>query len=480
MPSGGDFAFGPFRLDTRSKRLLRSGEPVTLDARQFDVLRALVSRAGHLLSKDELIRAGWQDTAVTDSSLVKVVRQLRELLDRDKPSRYIRTATRRGYQFVEPVTREEPRRTDAGLDEVLAPHRALIDGSAALETLERTQIGRARALFEQLLARDAGRATVHVGFANACVLQFEATRADPSPDVAALQLAVTHAREACRLDPDSAEAWATLGFVLERTRERVDALAALRQAVRLEPDNWRHQLRLAYGSWGEERLRAARRTLVLLPDCPLARLLAATVYVARDALAEAERELDAGLAAMSTDPGLPSPGRFSPVALHWLKGLLCLARGADDEALVAFEEELAFEPRGHFYARECCANAWYAIGACHLRRGDRSAARAAFDQAIARVPQHPMASTGLALPDGRRSDEVPDAAPASIEVALARAVRLVAEGESPSAAGLVAAALAAAPAGNAGWLVPVEPMLGVQRERAAWTTVLTALRVRAS
>ena len=78
--------------------------------------------------------------------------------------------------------------------------------------------------------------------------QFEATRTDPAPDADALRLAAVHAQQACRLDPERAEAWATLGFVLERTGRRDQARAALEKAVALEPDNWRHQVRLALGS----------------------------------------------------------------------------------------------------------------------------------------------------------------------------------------------------------------------------------------
>ena len=74
--------------------------------------------------------------------------------------------------------------------------------------------------------------------------------------------------------PQSAEAWATLGFVLDRTGDHVDAVAASRRAVTLEPDNWRHHFRLAFVTWGEERLRAARRTLALFPGFPLAHWLA--------------------------------------------------------------------------------------------------------------------------------------------------------------------------------------------------------------
>jgi hypothetical protein len=56
--------------------------------------------------------------------------------------------------------------------------------------------------------------------------------------------------------------------------------------------NVRHQVRLALGSWGETRLRAARRALAQLPQLPLAHWLAATVFVARHALDHAERDVD--------------------------------------------------------------------------------------------------------------------------------------------------------------------------------------------
>jgi hypothetical protein len=69
-----------------------------------------------------------------------------------------------------------------------------------------------------------------------------------------------------------------LGLVVERTGRRADALAALERAVALEPDNWRHQVRLALGSWGESRLRAARAALKRCPHLPLAHWLAATVF----------------------------------------------------------------------------------------------------------------------------------------------------------------------------------------------------------
>ena len=197
---------------------------------------------------------------------------------------------------------------------------------------------------------------------------------------------------------------------LDRTGQRIDALAAASRATALEPDNWRHHFRLAYVSWGEARLRAAHRTLALLPGFPLAHWLAATVHVARQALDEAERELGAGLASDLAH------GRFGAVALHWLRGLVMLAGGDEGAALAEFERELAGEAAGHMYSRECCANTWYAIGALRLRQGRRDEAADAFARAIDRIPHHPLALAAL------NRDLVAHIDPPG--VALAAAIRL--------------------------------------------------------
>jgi tetratricopeptide (TPR) repeat protein len=374
---------------------------------------------------------------------------------------------------VAPVTRVERRTTDAALEALLAPHRAWIEGRAALESLERGEIGRARAVFADVVAAAPAQASAHVGLANACVMQFEMTRAEPAPDLPALALAATHAREACRLDAEYGEAWATLGFVLERTGDRVDALAALRRAVALEPDNWRHYVRLSYGSWGEERLRAARRALALVPGLTMAHWLCATVHVAREAVADAKRELRAGLEAYRQ-----ASGPFSGVALHWLTGLLLLREGEHDAALDHFDRELTLETSGHLYARECCANTWYAVGALHLRGGRRSEAASAFHQAIARVPRHPGAHVGLAFSERTTARERADSGRASIEMVFADAAALNLNGDGDRAAARIERALEQAPPGNTGWLVPVEPLLNVVAHPARWSRALARLRSR--
>jgi DNA-binding winged helix-turn-helix (wHTH) protein len=488
VPSGARLVFEPFELDTARRLLTFAGEPVAISYRQLDVLLALVARAGQIVSKEDLLEVGWKDVAVGDNSVEQVISSLRRLLGAHASGvTFIETVARRGYRFTAAVTRKPPRESDAGLDALLAPHRAFIEGRAALETLDRSEIARAREVFQATLGTAPEHASAHVGLANACVMQFEMTRADPEPDIAALSTAAGHAREACRLDPQLGEAWATLGFVLQATGERIDALAASKRAVTLEPDNWRHHFRLSYVSWGEERLRAAHRTLALFPDFPQAHWLAATVHVARQALDEAERELTAAIAPQAT----PSDGRarFSSVASHWLLGLVHLARGNQAQALAELERELSFENSGNLYARECCANTWYAIGAIRLRQGRRQVAAAAFEHAVERVKNHPMARTGLAvLRSGaavqQSQADAPPEAPArrvsSLEAAFVRAALLVQSGATTDAARIIEEALAVTAAGSAGWLLPVEPFLNVVDSPAIWIRALALLRNRAA
>ncbi|HEY3042985.1 MAG TPA: winged helix-turn-helix domain-containing protein [Vicinamibacterales bacterium] len=484
MPTGARFIFEPFELDPARRRLTASGEPVAISERQLDVLLLLVARAGQIISKDDLLQVGWKDVAVGDNSLEQAISGLRKLLG----ARHIETVPRRGYRFGVPVTRMARRESDAALDALLAPHRAFIEGRAALETLEGDRVARAREVFESVLRSAPDDASAHVGLANACVMQFEMTRADPVPDAAALALATDHAREACRLDPRSGEAWATLGFVLDRTN-RIDARAAAKHAVTLEPDNWRHHFRLAYVSWGEERLRAAHRTLALLPDFPLAHWLAATVHVARQVLGEAERELAAGLA---HEAGQSTGGsRFGAVALHWLMGLIHLERGDEIHGLEELERELSFEHGGQLYARECAANTWYSIGALRLRQRRPADASAAFAHALERVPTHPMAHVGLAAADLKKGPypfsekgvrPLFTAPPhgGAVDAALLQAAQLAVAGAHAEAARIVGDALAGAAPGSAGWLLPLEPLLHVSAHPDIWAPALAHLRNRAA
>jgi non-specific serine/threonine protein kinase len=99
------YAFGPFRADTRRRRLLRDGEPVQLTPKAFDILLVLVEGRGGVVEKDELMRRVWPDQFVEESNLSVNMSALRRALGETKgENQYVATVPRRGYRFVAEVS----------------------------------------------------------------------------------------------------------------------------------------------------------------------------------------------------------------------------------------------------------------------------------------------------------------------------------------------------------------------------------------
>jgi serine/threonine-protein kinase len=99
------YAFGDFRLDLQSRRLLRGDEAMPITVKTFDTLAVLVERAGQIVDKDELMRRVWTDAIVEEANLSQQIFTLRRMLGEDpKDHRYIQTVPRRGYRFVAEVS----------------------------------------------------------------------------------------------------------------------------------------------------------------------------------------------------------------------------------------------------------------------------------------------------------------------------------------------------------------------------------------
>jgi predicted ATPase/DNA-binding winged helix-turn-helix (wHTH) protein len=107
--NGHAISFGPFRLLAMQRLLLEGNQPVRLGSRAFDILAALVERAGEVVGKDELIARAWPKTYVEEANLKIQVSALRRALgDGQGGHRYIVTIPGRGYNFVTPLRHEEP------------------------------------------------------------------------------------------------------------------------------------------------------------------------------------------------------------------------------------------------------------------------------------------------------------------------------------------------------------------------------------
>ena len=108
------FLFGEFRLDRAGGGLFRRDAngvfaPVAIGSRALEILAALVERRGDIVSKEEIVDAGWPRTVVAEGNLFVQIAALRRILDGAQPGQScIQTVIGRGYRFVAPVTRVEP------------------------------------------------------------------------------------------------------------------------------------------------------------------------------------------------------------------------------------------------------------------------------------------------------------------------------------------------------------------------------------
>jgi len=100
------FRFGAFELDTVSQELRRDGARVRLAPQPAQILRLLTSRAGEVVSRDEIRREVWGDSTFVDfdRSLNVAIRQIRQALrDNAETPRYLETIPKRGYRFIAAV-----------------------------------------------------------------------------------------------------------------------------------------------------------------------------------------------------------------------------------------------------------------------------------------------------------------------------------------------------------------------------------------
>ena len=91
---------GPVTLDTDRHQVFRGAEPAHLSTKAYQLLELLVENRPRALSKDELQRALWPDTFVSDTSLTTLVNEIRTLLSETaRKPKWIRTVHGYGYAF---------------------------------------------------------------------------------------------------------------------------------------------------------------------------------------------------------------------------------------------------------------------------------------------------------------------------------------------------------------------------------------------
>jgi predicted ATPase/DNA-binding winged helix-turn-helix (wHTH) protein len=129
MPGRDTYRFGPFRLIPAARLLLEGDAPLRVGSRAFDILVALVERAGETIANEELLARVWPDVAVDDVNLRVHITALRKVLgDGRGGTRYIGNVPLRGYRFLAPLSREPEGAPDGVRD---AQSRSMSGGGLA-------------------------------------------------------------------------------------------------------------------------------------------------------------------------------------------------------------------------------------------------------------------------------------------------------------------------------------------------------------
>jgi DNA-binding winged helix-turn-helix (wHTH) protein len=252
--------FGEFELAPVARALWRNGETIRLGSRAFDILIALASRPGQIVSKDDLTHLVWHGALVDETALRVGISAIRKALG-NGGDRYITTVPGRGYCFVldvettatEPmpgrtyvkhtyVKQLKPQRLPAQIARVVGRDDVIM--ALAAETTRRR-------LVSLVGSGGIGKTTVAVAVADRLRPAFDAVAfVDPSPIENATQM--------------SAAAAAALGINLHLRTKPVDeiAMAVADHRVLIVLDNCEHVVGLA-AAFGEALLGTAPGVTVL-------------------------------------------------------------------------------------------------------------------------------------------------------------------------------------------------------------------------
>jgi DNA-binding response OmpR family regulator len=98
--TSGDLSAGELRVDVSAHEVSVAGRPVSLTAREFDLLKFLMLNPHHVFRREELLERVWGYTFGDTSTVTVHVRRLREKIEPDPSAPvHIQTVWGVGYRF---------------------------------------------------------------------------------------------------------------------------------------------------------------------------------------------------------------------------------------------------------------------------------------------------------------------------------------------------------------------------------------------
>jgi DNA-binding response OmpR family regulator len=97
-------AAADLEVELITRKVTRSGQPVELTVREFELLEYLLRHQGQVVSRELLARDVWKETARTtplDNVIDVHIARLRRKIDADRPTKLIHTVRGVGFMLRE-------------------------------------------------------------------------------------------------------------------------------------------------------------------------------------------------------------------------------------------------------------------------------------------------------------------------------------------------------------------------------------------
>jgi DNA-binding winged helix-turn-helix (wHTH) protein len=384
VPHSEVYTFGGVTLDVAERRLSSADGALALAPKAFELLVALVRRAGRLVSKQELLEIVWPEAFVEEGILSVHVSALRKALgDSGRSPRCIETVARAGYRFIAPVVEERQPVPGIPLSRAFADpaQRTRVDvfelcgrGRAHLLSAAMREVPHAVDAFRAAAALDPTYAPAQAGVALACCAQASMRLAPPLDAYREARAAALRAlsiddrsadaqlalgtvlffaewdwpaaerclRRAIDINSASVEAYLILGRLLDALGRPQDALEMKMRAFERDPLSPLVHVQIAQCFWNQRRyddaIEWATRAVAIDPRHALAREFLAAAYLFKGDFARYIAEMVSHAAAH----GVPSCD-LSPIETAHSEGgpaavwALCLEQMADNPQVPALQ-----------------------------------------------------------------------------------------------------------------------------------------------
>lgn len=110
-PSSALITIGDLTIDQAARKVIRSGEEITLRRKEFDILEYLALNRGRVMSRQMIINHAWSSTSASWVGSVDVhIKQLRDKVDKPFSYPLIQTSYGVGYMVEIPKGNKLPRK----------------------------------------------------------------------------------------------------------------------------------------------------------------------------------------------------------------------------------------------------------------------------------------------------------------------------------------------------------------------------------